>query len=163
MNEKDLKILANLRKNARMSLTDISRDTSIPITTIFDKLKLFENKLILKHTSLLDFNKLGYNTRAKVILKVKNENKEELRNHLKNNQNVNSLYKINNNHDFLIEVIFKHIVDLESFLDNLEDKYGVLEKSVFYILEDIKREGFLENINLYGGNKNGKKRTKKPL
>ncbi|MBR9691938.1 winged helix-turn-helix transcriptional regulator, partial [Candidatus Woesearchaeota archaeon] len=70
MNKKDLKIIAYLRQNARMPLTKMSRKTQIPVSTIFDRLKMNENSLIVKHTSLLDFSKLGYNTRANITLKV---------------------------------------------------------------------------------------------
>ena len=85
MNKKDLLILSNLRKNARMSLTNMSKSTHIPISTIFDRLKLHESGLIKKHTSLIDFEKLGFNTRANVCIKVDKEKREEIKEYLKLN------------------------------------------------------------------------------
>ena len=110
MNKKDLKILAYLRNDARMPLTKMSRKTNIPVSTIFDRLKLSENQLIIKHTSLINFSKLGYHTRANITLRVDKEDKEAVKEFLIKNHLVNSVYKINNGFDFMVEGIFKQIM-----------------------------------------------------
>ena len=68
--KKELMLLACLRNNARETLTNISKKTNIPISTIFDKLKEYEKTFIKKHTSILDFKKLGYDIRINMLLKV---------------------------------------------------------------------------------------------
>ncbi len=148
MNQKDLKILSELRNNARMPLTKMSRKTQIPVSTIFDRLKLNEKDIIIKHTSLLDFNKLGFNTRANITLKVDKNDKETLKQHLMRHHQINSVYKINNGFDFMVEGIFKQIKDMEDFLEQLEQKFNIIDKKSFFIIEDIKREAFLTNTNL---------------
>ena len=141
--KKDMQIITALRQNARESLTKISRNTGIPVSTIFDKIK--DNPLITKSTCLLDFNQLGFNTRAKATIKVERETREELRQYLSKHQNVNSLYKINSGYDFLIEVVFRNIKDLEEFMEHIRDRFKIIEDNVFYILEDIRREEFMGN------------------
>lgn len=148
LNKKDLVILSNLRKNSRETLTSMSKRTHIPISTIYDRLKFHEGGLIKKHTCLLDFNRLGYATRANVLLRVDKASREELRNYLVRHNNINSLSKINNNYDFLVEIIFKEIKELEDFLEKLEDKFKIKSKLVFYIIEDLKREEFLSEPEL---------------
>ena len=145
INKKDMQIITALRKNSRESLTKISRNTGIPVSTIFDKIK--DNPLITKSTCLLDFNQLGFNTRAKATIKVERESREELRVYLSKHQNVNSLYKINSGYDFLIEIVFRNIKDLEEFMEYIRDRFQIIEDNVFYILEDIRREEFMcDNI-----------------
>jgi DNA-binding Lrp family transcriptional regulator len=148
MNKKDLLIIAHLRNNARMPLTDMSRKTQIPVSTIFDRLKLNENNLIVKHTSLLDFAKLGYNTRANISLKVGKQDKEALKDYLVKHQSVNSLYKINNGFDFMFEGVFKQIKDMEDFLEQIDQKFDIQDKKSFFVIEDLKRESFMSNVNL---------------
>ena len=131
MNQKDLKILSELRNNARMPLTKMSRKTQIPVSTIFDRLKLNEKDIIIKHTSLLDFNKLGFNTRANITLKVDKNDKETLKQHLMRHHQINSVYKINNGFDFMVEGIFKQIKDMEDFLEQLEQKFNIIDKKSF--------------------------------
>lgn len=141
--KKDLQIISNLRANSRQTLTNMSKSTKIPISTIYDRLKANEGKLIKRHTCLLDFNRLGFTTRANVLLRVDRSNREDLKEYLEKHRNVNSLYKINNNYDFLFEAVFKQIKELEEFLEQIEDKFKIKSKQVFYIIEDVKRESFL--------------------
>ncbi len=151
MKQKDLIFLSYLRKNARETLTTISRKTNIPISTLYDRLKLQEKELISKHTTLIDFSKLGYQCRANIILKVNIEDREAVKKYLMCQQQVNSLFRINNGYDFMIEGIFRHVKDMEEFMEIFEKKFKVIDRKVYYIIEDLKRETFLgepETINL---------------
>ncbi|HJX05864.1 MAG TPA: Lrp/AsnC family transcriptional regulator [Candidatus Nanoarchaeia archaeon] len=139
----DLKFLSYLRKNSRQTLTEISKKTKIPISTLYDKLRLHERSTILKHTSLIDFAKLGFNCRADILFKVNKEERDKLGSYLKAHPAINNLFKINNGYDFLAEGIFCHVKDLEDFLDELEKSFGVEDKQTHYIIEDLKREEFL--------------------
>ncbi|MEA3514002.1 MAG: Lrp/AsnC family transcriptional regulator [Nanoarchaeota archaeon] len=143
--KKDLLIISNLRQDARMNLTKMSRNTRIPISTIFDKIKSYNGNIVRKHVALIDFEKLGYNTRAKIILKVNKEDKVALKNYLVKDFNVNSVYRINNGYDFMIETIFQNIKAMEEFLEKLEERFRIEQKEYFYIIDDLKRESFLSN------------------
>ncbi len=52
MKDMDLSVLAKLRQNARERLTKMSRKTSIPVTTLYNKIKTLESSIVKKHTSL---------------------------------------------------------------------------------------------------------------
>ncbi|MFH1317380.1 MAG: Lrp/AsnC family transcriptional regulator [Candidatus Woesearchaeota archaeon] len=148
MNKKDILILTNLRKNARMPLTKMSRETQIPVSTLFDRLKAKEKEFILKHTSLINFTKLGYHTRANILIKVDRDDKESLREFLLNNSSTNSIYRVNNGFDFMIEVIFKQIKDLEEFLEIVDNKFKIENRKSYFIIEDIKKEEFMSDPNM---------------
>lgn len=148
ISKKDFQIIAHLRQDARMPLTTMSRKTHIPVSTIFDRLKESEKSFIVKHTCLLDFSKLGYNVRANITFKAERDDKEALRDFLLKNGCVNSLYKINNGFDFLIECLFKQIKDMDYFIDDVEKRFRIQDKQSFFIIEDLKREEFMSNTNL---------------
>ena len=143
MNPKTLQLLTHLRENSREKLTTISKKTNIPISTLFDLLKELQGGLVTKSTVLLDFSKLGFHTRAKVFLKVNNEDKEKLRNHLNLNPNVNTIFKINNSWSFLIETVHKNIKELDSFLEKLHEKFMIENQQIHYLIGEVKREGFV--------------------
>jgi len=145
MNPKTLQLLAHLRENSREKLTTISRKTNIPISTLFDLLKELQTGLITKSTVLLDYSKLGYHTRAKVFLKVNNDSKDKLKNHLNLNPNVNTVFKINNKWNFIIETVHKNIKELDDFLEKLEDNYNIEDKQIHYLVDEVKREGSVVN------------------
>ena len=141
--EKELKMLGFFRNNSRTSLTKMSRLTKIPVSTIFDKLKEFEkNSLIRKHTSLIDFKKLGYDIRTQILLTASKDTRSQLQKFLIGHPKVNTVFRINNGFDFLIEAIFKNMNDLDTFTKTL-DEYNPKEKKEFFIMEDIKREEFM--------------------
>jgi len=139
-------LLSHLRKNARQTLTNLSRATSIPVSTIFDRIKHYvESGWIVKYTALIDFQHFGYSTRAKMAFKIKKENKEDVRSFIEKHKQINGAFRVNNGFDFLIEGVFKNMKDLEEFLENFENKFNVQKREVFYIIEDIKRESFLSS------------------
>ncbi len=148
ISKKDWLLITHFRKNARKSLTNISRETKIPVSTIFDKLKKYEGNLIKKHTSLLDFGKLGFSIRTNILIKAEKESRIALQEFLIKNHNVNSVYKIDIGFDFLVEGIFKHIKELHEFLEKVEENFKIETKQVYYIVDDLKREAFLSNPQL---------------
>jgi len=148
VDKKDLIVISYLRQNARETLTRLSKKTHIPVSTIYDKIKTNENDLIVKYTSLLDFSKIGFNTRANLMLKVKREKRDELKDYLMKHQNINSLFKVNNGFDFMVDVVFKHIKDMEDFIEVIDQKFSIIDKQVYYIVDDIKRESFMDNPNV---------------
>ena len=148
MEKIDIKVIACLRANARTSLKKISKLLNVPISTIFDKIKLHRGKAIKKYCAIVDYNSLGYTTRAKIFVKKGNIKRDELKEHLLKHLNVNSLYKINNGYEFIADVIFKSMQELEVFLENLEQKFGVKNPEVHHIIEELKAEGFLSDPRL---------------
>nr|MCK4929862.1 Lrp/AsnC family transcriptional regulator [Nanoarchaeota archaeon] len=148
LKKSDILLLTFLRQDSRQTLTRISKKTRIPISTLYDKLKQHEKSLILKHTTLIDFSKLGYNSRAKIMLSTPREERSKLRSFLREHSSINSLFKINNGYDFLAEGVFENVKELEDFMEMLEEKFSLQEKKVFYVIEDVKRESFLARPEL---------------
>lgn len=144
--KKDLIILASLRKNARESLTKMSRRTGIPVSTIFDRLKTNLNNLVKRHTALLNFPELGYSTRMTMTVRVSKDQREKAKEFLLGSNFVNSAYKINNGYDFLIEAVFKGMNEAELFIEHMEEAFKVEEMKVFYIIDELKREEFLTSL-----------------
>ncbi|MDP2909123.1 MAG: Lrp/AsnC family transcriptional regulator [Nanoarchaeota archaeon] len=138
MKPQELKILQELRKNSRRSLTDISDSTGIPLSTVFKKVSLFEKSLVKKYVTLIDFNTLGLNIRISLVLKSKD--RESLKKFLSAHKNVNSLYRISPGFDFFVETIFPNMLEFENFVEEINDL--VIDKKVFHIIEDLRKEDF---------------------
>ena len=90
---KQLLLLSYLRDNSREKLTTISKQTTLPISTLYDALKQLENTFVIKHTSLVDFFQLGYKTHAQVLIHVNQEYREKLKQFLFCHQQINNVYK----------------------------------------------------------------------
>ena len=139
MKEKEVELLRHLRQNSRKSLAKISKETSIPTSTLFELLKKLENTVITKHTSLLDYSKLGYN--LKINFAIKTNKKQELKQFLIQHKNTNSLSKLINGHDFYVECIFKDLKQVIEFKEQLE-RFDIKDLKETQIIEEIKKEGF---------------------
>lgn len=148
VSERDLVVISCLRRNARETLTAMSKKTRIPVSTLFDRIRHFEQGLIRKHAAIVDFARLGYSTRANIILKVNKKDRDAVRDYLLKNSFVNCAYKINNGYDFMAEVIFRNMLELEDFLGALEEKFKVVDMHVYYVIDDIKKEEFLASPQL---------------
>ena len=146
MEIKELIIISHLRQDARENLTRISKDTGIPVSTLFDKLKKYKGNIIKKHTSLIDFRRIGYDVHVQIMLKSRDNNKETLEKFLMSNMHVNSCYKINNGFDFMVELIFRNMNDYYNFSEKLEN-YSTY-KNEFFLLKELKHEDFLNDSTM---------------
>jgi len=146
VSEKDLLIVSCLRRNARMKLTDMSKATKIPVSTLFDKIKTYEgNGLIRKNTSIVRFDRFGYQAKALVVFSASKKYRQKLFEFLNKNSNVNSMFRINNGWDFMIEVIFPGVKEVEDFIEDVEEQVRLKNRKIFYVIEEIKKEEFLSN------------------
>ena len=138
---KEARILSHLRLNARLGLTDLSKATGIPVSTIFDQLKTTPH--IRRYSTLLDFNSLGFGCRALVLCRTTKESKPALGNYLCRHPYVNTLHKVNNGYDFCLEGVFRDLKHLEDFLEHLDESFSLRAKEIHYLLDELSREGFL--------------------
>lgn len=144
LSKKELLILSCLRQDARQTLTTLSKKTNIPISTIYEKLKLYNKGLIKKNACLIDFGKLGFNTRVQLLLKVNKNDRDSLREYLESHFNVNSIFKVSNGFDFMVDGVFRHIKDLEEFNENLEERFSIKKNEYYFVIDELKKEAFMD-------------------
>lgn len=139
LTEKEAILLKHLRQNSRKSLTEISKETNIPVSTLFDTLKKLESKAILKHVSILDFLKIGFG--LKINFAIKSKQKQKLMDFLIKDKNVNSLSSLAEDYDLYAECIFKDLKDVIEFKEGLE-QFEIDNIDEIFIIDEIKKEGF---------------------
>jgi len=142
MKKSDFLMLAELRNNARQRLTRLSKKTGTPVSTLFQRMRSFNDKIIKGYTILLDEAKLGFSTKAYILLKCKKDNKQEVIARLCKDWNVNSVLRINNGWDLMVNCVFPSMKELEEFTETLDKDFSIKAKEVHYIIEEIKREAF---------------------
>jgi DNA-binding Lrp family transcriptional regulator len=71
LNEKDLRILHELKENSKRTTSRIAKRTGLPITTIHNRIKRLEQEGIIKrYTVELDYTKLGKPITAYIMIGV---------------------------------------------------------------------------------------------
>jgi DNA-binding Lrp family transcriptional regulator len=136
MDKIEQKLLCCLRQDGRMSLAEISRQTGIPTTTVFERMKEF--KYTAFNATLLDFEKMGFGIRA--FMAIKGSDKEALHGFLLGNSSINTLSKINNGLDYFCEAVFKDMAEFERFNDTLQLLKG--KARVFFVVKELRKEHF---------------------
>lgn len=147
MKKTDMHIISQLRANGRMPLTEIARKTKLPVSTVHDRLKQYKRKKWLTFSALPDYEKIGFSARAYLLISVEPAEKEKLFQHLSKHPNVNSLFRINNGWNAIMECVFKDMPAMEDFVDSLESMFHIKQKQVHYILDELRREGFLSDTD----------------
>jgi len=144
--DNETKVLSMLREDGRMKLRDIARNTHIQFNTVSRIVNT--NKNIIKHTTILDFKKLGYQIRLILALSVQTKHRDAIEEYLKRSPCVNSAMRINNGYNFMCELYFKDFEESNRYLENLENRFHIFNKDEYYILDSIVEHKFMTNPNL---------------
>jgi len=143
MDEKERRIISELRKDARTSMSTISQSVGMPISTIYDKINRMQRENVIhKYALLIDFPKLGYHHHAHLALKVDKTNRISALSFLKSHPCINSLHEINGGFDFMFETVHRDVKEYSLFLEELKEKFSILELREYQIINVIDREKF---------------------
>jgi len=136
----DLKVLNELRRDARQSLASISLKARMPASTVLKVVRRLEKTVVKKYASCPDYAGLGFPIRVMMALKADDRN--ALKEFLMAEPCVNNVVKVSGEHEFLVEVLFDGLLGMEEFLEKLSALSGV-QKRVWHVVGELKKEGFL--------------------
>jgi len=140
MNTKDVRVLNELRRNSRASLTDIAHYTGIPMSTVYKIINKLENRgIINRHYAIVDFSKLNYPFRVALLVKAKD--RIELEKYLLGLENLNNMSKLSGDYDFYAELFFRDLSQYQEFEYKVKGlKY--VQKAKLNFLSEIFQERF---------------------
>jgi len=143
LNKNDLKILAYLRRNGKISLKQIAKNIgTYPSTVAYRISQLEKLGVILKYYPTINFAKIGYDHTLLTLYKIKKDRKREILKKLKNEQDISSVYLITGEYDILSVLRAKTHNEITGFIkwaNNLEgvnETYGNLAIDIFKIHSD---------------------------
>jgi Lrp/AsnC family leucine-responsive transcriptional regulator len=134
-----LTLLKHLRSDSRKSLSEISREDGISLHSLTGSLRQLEREVIVKHFSMLDLRKIGYNIRAHLILGAKDN--KSLRVWIMKSKNVNSCLCTSDGL-FYLECYFRDLKALYDFKDEVS-RFELVSLQEHFVVEELKREGFM--------------------
>ncbi|MBU1975511.1 MAG: hypothetical protein KKG59_03855 [Nanoarchaeota archaeon] len=139
MSKHDTILLSELRINSRKSLSSIANERHIPITTLFSAYKQLISHLNFRHTSIIDFSFMGFESRR--IIHLSAQDRTGLKEYLVRHPSANNVYSLQE-YDFGADMIFS---DLEQYYCFLEDinRFNISEFTSFPVVKHIKVEGFM--------------------
>lgn len=146
LDEKDSLILDILRKDAHLTINQISRSTRIPVTTIHNRIKKLENEGIIKrYTVDLDYKKIGKEIQAYILLTVnyslptgKKIRQPDVARSIKVLPEVEEVKILAGITDILIRIRTRDIDELNNFVINkLREIEGVDKTQTMIVLNEL--------------------------
>jgi DNA-binding Lrp family transcriptional regulator len=139
LDEVDRKILAELTRDGRMSVTAVAENVHISRAHAYSRIaRLQEEGVMTKFTALIDPFKAGLRASAYVTLKLRQHSWRELKEQLRAIPEVHHIALVGGNFDVIMLVRAEDNVDLRRVIfDQLQTMPGVLDTQTFLVFEDV--------------------------
>jgi len=153
LKNKDKCVLRALLENGRLSYSELSRRCGISRQVAFERVKKLSEEGIVKGFSVcLDAEKLGFSFQAYVLIiaKPEEELRNELREFLRNSENVRRIQLLFGRFDFFLELLFRDKDEMTEFLGAMHS-FGAVERTetfiVYQTIKDKPEDAFLECLS----------------
>ena len=127
MDELDEQILNKLKQDAKSSYKKLAKMLNIPPSTIHFRIKrMIEEKIIIGFSSIIDVEKLGYETVGWVGLTIDPLKTDETARKIASFEQVRMVSITGGSHNLVIQILAKNEKDLWNFLlENIQTLDGV--------------------------------------
>lgn len=152
MDDLDLRLIAELTKDARKSSAELSRKLNVNETTVRRRIQHLEERGIVTFTAILNPSKLGYNIIAIIALEVELGKIDGVSESLANCPNVRYVSLCTGNHDLFIGAWFHSSGELTKFVKNYLAGVPGIRKSETFVILDVKKDevGWLRSLEQTG-------------
>ena len=143
IDEKDKKIIEELKKNSRNSTKKIASNIKIPRVTVHDRInKLKDNKIIKRFTIDLDYRKIGFPTEVFIFVSFQSNmdiSQRELAKRISKIERISEVHIISGEYDLLLKVRGETLEQIGKLvIDKLRKIKGVGRTLTFACFETIK-------------------------
>ena len=146
MDDIDSEIIRSLARNSRITLSQMSKEISVPDATISNRLKKLEKSVIKQYTLIIDPDELGLTVTAIIIIQTESEKHENVKNELSKLKEVSEVYSVSGEYDLLIKVWAHSIEELNEIMNSkVRSVDGVEDLTEMIVMERVK-EGFIPPI-----------------
>jgi Lrp/AsnC family transcriptional regulator, leucine-responsive regulatory protein len=145
LDEKDDKILKELKKNARNSTKNISKKVKIPRVTVHDRIKKMEEKGIIKYyTAVPDYEKTGIKSEAFIFVSFLSNTKlsqRELAKRIAKIKEIHEVHIVSGEYDLILKVRAENLKNIGNLIvDKIRNLQGVGKTVTFACFETIKEK-----------------------
>ncbi len=140
IDELDLQILKELKKDARLSYRKIAEKLKVATGTIQARITRLENVGIIQaYHATIDYTKLGYSVTAMIAATVKRKNIDNFLLKLSKHPNVFGVFSVTGEYDMFISVKFKDMEELNKFIiSELSEEF--IDKTVTFLVLRTHKE-----------------------
>ncbi len=144
IDETDKQILNVLLDNSRLSYREIAKKVRVSVATVMHRVnRLKKEKIIKKYTTVLDYEKLGYDVEITIHMKINKGKLIELENKIAKANNVFAVYDVTGKSDAIVIARFKNRRSMDNFLKQIQT-YDFVERTETSLILNTIKEDFLK-------------------
>lgn len=139
MDDIDKKILRNLQKNARMTISDLSSEIALSMPAISERLKKMEASGVIKqYTVILDPTMLNKHLMALMFVRFENPSHgDAFADFVKSEAEIKECFYITGDFDYSLKIITENTHTLERLLTRIKNQSGIVKTQTIVILSTI--------------------------
>lgn len=150
IDETDLEILQELKKDGRASYSDISDKLGLATSTVAGRVEKMEERGVIQgFKPSLDYEKLGFELTAMISIKARSNKVVETAEKLKSKSRVISFFEVTGETDMILVSRFLDREDMNSFLKELQQTQGINSTKTNIILTTPKLEDNMDLERLF--------------
>ncbi|WP_339216374.1 Lrp/AsnC family transcriptional regulator [Ornithinibacillus sp. FSL M8-0202] len=116
----DLKIIDELHKNSRLSMSELGRRVNLSSPSVTERVRQMESfGIIKKYTVELDYEKLGLPIQCIIEATVKNGDYQSFKRFIEKLPNVEFCYRIAGSACYMVKIQFDSFTNAEKFIDEV--------------------------------------------
>jgi len=158
VDEQDMKILKELKKDSRLTTRQIAKKTKISSATVHRRINhLIKDGVIKQFTIEPDWKKLGVKTVAYVMLntdteyiKKKGLTQDTIADNLKKHHSIVTCNTITGTKDIILKVRLKDTEGLHDFINWLRNQEGVIQTETAVVLHEASKPSNLLDGSDFG-------------
>lgn len=118
--EIDRNIIDELRKNSRLSMSELGRKVNLSSPSVTERVRRMESFGIIKSYTLeVDYEKLGLPIQCIVEATIKNGEYDRFKKYIKTLPNVEFCYRVAGNACFMLKLQFPSFAKAEAFIEEV--------------------------------------------
>ena len=148
IDETDKKILNVLLEDSRLSYRQIAKNIGVSVATVMHRVNNLENnKIIRNYTTIVDYEKLGYDIEVIFEIRISKGKLFEVEEKIATHPNVFAVYDITGDFDAIILARFENRRKLDTFLKKIQT-YDFVERVFTKIILNTLKEQQLKFQNI---------------
>ncbi|MFA4820145.1 MAG: Lrp/AsnC family transcriptional regulator [Candidatus Aenigmatarchaeota archaeon] len=141
IDELDIKILNILLENSKLSYRKIARKLGVSVTTAMNRIvKMEKEKIIQGYTAKLDYEKLRYDIKVVIDVRVSKGKLFEVESKIAHHPNVSAVFDVTGSFDTMIIANFKSRKEMDRFLKRIQT-YDFVERTETKLVLNTIKEG----------------------
>ena len=143
----DVKIITALLGNSKISYRKLARKLGVSVATIINRVgRLEKEKIIEGYTTSLDYEKLGYDVKVIIEVRVSRGKLFEVETKIANHPNVAAVFDVTGAFDSMIIANFKTRSEMDKFLKKIQSYEFVERTETKLVLNTVKEGNIIPNL-----------------